>query len=318
MNTEIELILYPQVNSARPGAVKAIKQRAEIALGQVKLLFSSAEERLSRFKPESELSRLNREGHLEKASLLLYESVQAALEMAKGTEGIYDPTILNALEAAGYNVSFELIGQNRITSVDKFVFPVATSYKRVTLDPSERSIRLAPGTKIDLGGIAKGMTVDRAAALLHQAGFTNFVVSAGGDMYVSGSNPRNAANTWKVGVLNPFTGEGALTELVARDAAVATSAVTKRRWMQGGKERNHLIDPRSGQPVDNGIATVSVVAPAARLADVFAKTALILGLEEGPKFIEKQPGCSALFVTTEGRMLKTRGLQETSREAVEI
>jgi thiamine biosynthesis lipoprotein len=292
MNTEIEVIIYGEDDST------STRHELEQAGGQVSLLFSQTEERLSRFRPESELSRLNRQGYLREASPLLFESVEAALKMAELTGGIFDPTILENLEKAGYDRSFELLVAQSYRTFDPFpAWPTGGSYRQIELDPISRNIRLPGGVRIDLGGIGKGMTVDWASRLLQEAGFKNFVVSAGGDMYLSG-HPPAAPEGWMVGVTNPFNPASDLTEIRGHNQAIATSSVIKRSWQQGGQTRHHLIDPRTGKPVVNNLAAVTVIAPTTQLADVLAKTALILGPEEGKAFIHTQPDCSAIFVTT--------------------
>jgi thiamine biosynthesis lipoprotein len=272
-------------------------------------LFEVAEASLSRFRPESELSRLNRQGHLEEASTLLYNSVSLALDMARRTKGIFDPTILTALENAGYNRSFELLGQPGFTTQPGYTFPALNGYREVEIEADRRNIRLPFATRLDLGGIAKGMTVDRAAALLRKDGFQNFMVSAGGDLYLGGSEPGYSTG-WGVQVQNPLAQADNLIQLRVNNGGVATSAITKRRWLKDGKPQNHLIDPRTGQPVDNGVASVTVTAPSTTLADVLAKTALILGSHEGYRFIEQQPGCAALFCDLNGSIIKTARLPQ--------
>jgi thiamine biosynthesis lipoprotein len=291
MNTEIEMIIYGKDDT------EETRHKLEQAGGQVSLLFSQTEERLSRFRPESELSRLNQTGHLTEASPLLFESIQAALEMAALTGGIFDPTILENLEQAGYDRSFELLVAQTYSRVATFpLWPMDKRYLDIKLEVSNQSITLPAGVRVDLGGIGKGMTVDRASRLLEEMGFEDFVVSAGGDMFVSG-HPPLAPEGWTVAVTNPLNSESTLTEIMAQNQAVATSSVIKRRWQQGGQIRHHLIDPRTGKPVVNNLAAVTVCAPTTRLADVLAKTALILGPTEGKAFIQKQPECSAIFVT---------------------
>ena len=292
MNTDIEVIIYGEDDSPQT------REKLERAGGQVSLLFSQTEERLSRFRPESELSQLNRQGFISHASLLLFESVAEAVKMAHLTGGIFDPTILENLEKAGYDRSFELLAARCYRTISPFpAWPSEGRYQQIELDPASRSIRLPARVRIDLGGIGKGMTVDRASQLLKQAGFDNYVVSAGGDMYLSG-HPLASPEGWTVGVTNPFNPALDITELTGQNQAIATSSVIKRRWQQGGQTSHHLIDPRTGKPVVNNLAAVTVIAPTTQLADVLAKTALILGPIEGKTFIKKQPGCSAIFVTT--------------------
>ena len=291
MNTEIELILYGENDSERT------RQRLERAAGQVSLIFSQTEDRLTRFRPESELSQLNAKGYLRHASPLLFESVEAAMEMTRLTDGIFDPAILENLEKAGYDRSFELLTTPSYTRSSLFAtWPSEGRYHQIKLDRASRSIELPAGVRLDLGGIGKGMTVDRASRFLQEVGFQDFAVSAGGDMFLSG-HPPLFDEGWTIGVTNPFNPATDLTQITVQNRAVATSSVTKRRWQQGGQTRHHLIDPRTGKPVVNNLAAVTVSATSTALADVLAKTALILGPDEGKAFISRQPDCWAIFVT---------------------
>jgi thiamine biosynthesis lipoprotein len=153
------------------------------------------------------------------------------------------------------------------------------------------------------------MTVDRAVGLLKKAGFKDFMVSAGGDMYLSG-NDHDRQFGWQVNVENPFTFSDNLTRLQVKNCGVATSSITKRRWLKDDKLQHHLIDPRTAQPVETKLACVTVIAPNVRLADGLAKTALILGPDLGRQFLEQQPGCSGLFIGLDGSLLRTANLRE--------
>ncbi len=304
MNTGVEVLFYPPVTTSSRAAFYL---KAKAAAERVKELFEEVEASLSRFRPESELSRLNRQGQLEEASTLLYNTVSLALDMARLTNGIFDPTILTALEKAGYDRSFELLGQPAFTSQTGFSFPTYNGYREVEIEPDHHRIRLPFATRLDLGGIAKGMTVDRAAALLRKDGYKNFMISAGGDIYLSGSEP-GYPRGWRVNVQDPLTLADDFRQLSVHNSGVATSAITKRSWFKDGKPQNHLIDPRTAKPVDNGLASVTVTAPSTTLADVLAKTALMLGPQEGFGFIEQQPGCSALFRGLDGSIIQTARL----------
>jgi thiamine biosynthesis lipoprotein len=305
MNTDIELLIYTDET-----------EKAVAASHNVETIFAETEASLSRFRPTSELSRLNQQGYLEEASTLLYQNVEAALQMNLLTEGIFDPTILNALEAAGYDRSFELIGGVKAAGPHLLSTPgIIANYNNaqfLKLDPMQRSIKLPYGTHLDLGGIAKGATVDRVAEFLRQAGFTNFMISAGGDMFLQGFPPQAVMEQgWTVAVQNPMleadtseTNE-ILTTLLVLNKAVATSATTGRRWLVNGQRRHHLIDPRTGEPTDNGLASVTAVADSVQMADVMAKTALILGPVEVQKrnLLQRAGLTSLIFVTLHGEMI---------------
>jgi thiamine biosynthesis lipoprotein len=123
------------------------------------------------------------------------------------------------------------------------------------------------------------------------------LVEAGGDIHAAGNGPDG--DGWAVAVADPSDLSRDIDVVTLRDEALATSTVLLRRWRRNGQWLNHLIDPRTRRPVDNGIVSVSVLASTATEADVFAKTALLLGLDEGTRFLNRQ-GSHGLFVTTDG------------------
>jgi thiamine biosynthesis lipoprotein len=296
MNTEIELLIYTDA-----------VERAAHCCYQTEQLFAEAEAVLSRFRPTSELCRLNRQGWLESTSDLLYQSVADARRMAELTGGIFDPTILDMLEAAGYDRSFDLIKK---TSSPHLLHErnrvLYHNWQQLTLEPEKRRISLPFGMRVDLGGIAKGSTVDRASQFLREAGFTRFMLSAGGDMFLEGCPPQSASG-WPVVVANPLPNHPSesLTSLLVAKKGVATSAITGRCWTVSGKFKHHLIDPRTGEPTNNGLASATAVAGSVKLADVMAKTALILGPVEARKSLLGLAGLtSLLFVTLGGEVIK--------------
>ena len=296
MNTNIDILIY----------TSDISKATDICYA-IEAMFNQTEAVLSRFRASSELSRLNQQGYAENASELLFENVQAAYQMAELTEGVFDPTILDALEAAGYDRSFELVvnasEEPRLFNQPRILFQ--QGWQNMVLYPASRTVRLPFGIRIDLGGIAKGTTVDRAKHLLQQAGFDSFMISAGGDMYLQGCPPRDEG--WVVGIENPLAlpAQEIMATIKVSGQAVATSSTMGRRWLDHGKARHHLIDPRTGQPVDSHIAAVTAQATSVQLADVMAKTALILGPELSRRRLKKISGLiSLLFVTSEGKIVE--------------
>jgi FAD:protein FMN transferase len=250
------------------------------------------ERALSRFRPDSELSRLNAcAGRAVSVSPMLFEVTKQALAAARSTGGIFDPSLLRQLLLTGYRTTFEEIPDTAPALT--IAPPPGGGWRRVRLDVGARTIRLPIDVELDFGGIAKGMAVDAALLALRDFGVPTALVSAGGDLAVLGT-PRNA--------------EGWAVELEAGDdwfpitlhrGAAATSSVTRRRWRQGDEERHHLLDPRTGLPSHSALRSVSAVAADCRQAEVAAKVALILGPEAGRRFIE-QRGMSALFVDQHG------------------
>jgi thiamine biosynthesis lipoprotein len=152
---------------------------------------------------------------------------------------------------------------------------------------------------LDLGGIAKGWTVDLAVSRL--SAFENFAIDAGGDLYASGYQADGTV--WTAGVENPFDVEQDIAVLAVRNRAVATSTVARRHWHRQGRLRHHLIDPRTGQPSTSGVLAATVMADTVARAEVLAKVALLLGPEQGLQFLAEQKDASGLLVLADGRIL---------------
>jgi FAD:protein FMN transferase len=263
---------------------------AEAALDSAEREFERVEALLSRFRAESELSALNREGRLEAGDDLL-AVVDLALDARARTGGRFDPTVHDALVAAGYDRTFEEIAPDGASER-----PAAQCGGGVGI--SGRTIELEPGTHLDLGGIGKGYTVDRAAAILSSAGPA--LVDAGGDIAARG---RPDALGWRVGI---ETAKGTLT-LALEDAAIATSGRDRRHWRRDGEERHHLIDPSTGRPAQGDLVRVTVVAPTAVEAEVLAKSLFLAGEHVATAEAETRR-IPAVLVTTDGRTVIAGGL----------
>jgi thiamine biosynthesis lipoprotein len=171
----------------------------------------------------------------------------------------------------------------------------------VRLDPVSRTIALPPGCRIDLGGIGKGWTVDRACALLRARGFRSFAVDAGGDLYAAGQ--QGDGTPWSVGVAAPVDPAKELAVLTLDGGAVATSTTAQRRWRVGGEARHHLIDPRTRRPAASGIVAATVVTETVTRAEVLAKAALVLGLEAGGALLNRWRA-AGLLVLESGALVR--------------
>ncbi|MEZ5100877.1 MAG: FAD:protein FMN transferase [Thermoleophilia bacterium] len=283
MGTRIDCLVEPD-EGARPGA----------ALQLVQEEFRRLEELLSRFLPGSQLSRLNRDGALDDAAPELVECVRLALEARERTGGRFDPTIHDAIVACGYDRSFE-----EVEDADDAPPPAAGRCGgAVRVDAACRRVELGAGTRLDLGGIAKGYAVDRACDLLATAG--PCIVNAGGDLATRGEPPEG---TWRIGI-ETATGSRQLT---FEGGAIATSGRDARRWRRGGVEQHHLIDPRTGRPAATDLLRVTVVAGTAVEAEVLAKALLVAGEADAVREADGL-GVPALLVTADGRTVAAGGL----------
>ena len=242
--------------------------------------FARLEDMLSRFRPESELSRLNRNGSIE-ASQELRELVALALAARKQTGGRFDPTLHDAVVAAGYDRTFaELVDDGTSTRRPSGGGEVAIR---------GRHIELGRNAYLDLGGIAKGYAADRCAPVLAEHGPA--LVNAGGDLAVSG--PRSDGGPWPVAVDVP----GHALTLALERGGLATSGRDRRRWRRDGEERHHLIDPRTLRPAEGGPLSVTVAAESATAAEVRAKA---LFLARDAEHEARRSGTAAVIVSNRG------------------
>ena len=258
--------------------------------------FQAVEACLTRFAPDSELSQLNRAaGTWFTASETLFAVTQAALAAAAATDGLFDPTLLAQMTAAGYDRDYDLIAQQEVATTSDVPQPTG-GWRKIALDPPRHSIRLPIGVGLDFGGIAKGWAVDRALSQFCDP-FPGAILSIGGDIALRGGPQADAP--WPVGIYDPHRsveGEPAqnIAVITLGQGGIATSGATRRWWRQQGEQRHHLIDPRTGQPADiwlaprtDGrdaelIAMVTALAPTAMQAEVAAKVALLRGPDSKP------------------------------------
>ncbi len=272
-------------------------------LSEVESFFGEVEAELSRFRPDSGLSRLNAaagEGP-QPVSEMLQRVLGLALNHAAATGGIFDPAVLAALQAAGYDRSFEQLAPAGSLSVAPLVS--GSSWSAVALNPVLGTVDLPTGMGIDLGGIAKGWAVDQAAAMLAPWGAA--LVDAGGDIRATappGGKP------WPVAVADPFAPDRDLALIQLSEGAVVTSTIGRRQWQAGGILQHHLIDPRTGRPSDSDLHTVTVLGPTAVDAEVAAKVALILGRDAGQSYLESA-GLPALLIARDGSLQRVGALE---------
>ncbi|MGB3218895.1 MAG: FAD:protein FMN transferase [Anaerolineae bacterium] len=284
MNTEVGIWLW------QPAAQAAERLR------QASQRFTAIEAELSRFRPDSGLSRLNAAAGSGPQPVLplLWTVLTAALEAARRSDGLFDPTLLHALRRAGYDRSFEQLPP---PSPAAPAAPAALDwgYQRVRTDPAAMMVELPAGLGLDLGGIGKGWAVDDVAQTLAAHG--PVLVDAGGDMRIVGAV---RGEPWPIAVQNPFHAQHDLFTLAVSSGAVATSSIGGRRWASNGRAMHHLLDPRTGQPSVSDLHSVTVLAPTAASAEVAAKVALILGSRQGSAYLAKR-NLRGLLIGREGQ-----------------
>jgi FAD:protein FMN transferase len=281
--------------SAAVTAASGDELRARVALAAAQAEVEAVEAELSRFRPESDLSRLNAAaGSWLPVGRRLLEALRLALRAREDTGGRFDPSVLPALVAAGYDRSFELLEERPAERA-----PDWRAGSEIELDYRGGRARLAPGTAVDLGGIGKGYAAGRALEAMLRVGpsLRGGLVDLGGDIAVRGESPEGAS--WRIAVSDPRRAGETLAVLALKEGGVATSGRDARRFGPSGS-LHHLIDPETGESALAGPFTVTVVAPDPAEAEAHATTLAIAGLEEAQAHVAARPQLSALYVPHAG------------------
>ena len=248
---------------------------------------------MSTWRPDSEISRVRAGGKVpvspETAMVIL-----AGLDLAHHTHGAFDPTVQPLMELWG------LHGNPRTSEPTAGEIAAAHSqvgWSRVRVEKNEGQWFVdAGGTALDLGGMAKGTGVDWIAANFEDWGITSFLIEVGGEMRLSGEGPRG---TWRVGIDHPTqrnAGRPLAFVWSGSDRAVATSGNYRNQYQLEGRTIAHTMDPRTATPVSTGVLSATVVAPDCQTADGVATALMVMGYEEGRKFVESDSRLEAAWV----------------------
>ncbi|MEP7047324.1 MAG: FAD:protein FMN transferase [Ilumatobacteraceae bacterium] len=233
------------------------------------------EQTWSRFIPDSELNRLQGwRGDWLECSDDLVAALQCCLRMHAETGGLFDPSIRTSLERLGYDRTFASIVDHEglLPSDEALSVPGLTG-----LEIRGNWVRLDHGLSIDLGGIGKGLAADIVADELIAAGANSAFVSLGGDIHAAGEPVDE--NGWCVPLLHPVTGEP-VGHHALYSGALVMSTVVIRRWIRGGRQHHHIIDPRSGRSAETDLLAVAVADQSAARGEALAKAAIIAGESE--------------------------------------
>ncbi|MCG0239748.1 MAG: FAD:protein FMN transferase [Firmicutes bacterium] len=343
MGTEVALYVRPEFG--RVG-------EAEAALSRWEEWFRHVHRVLNRFDPESELSRLNRApGRYHVVSPLLGEVLAAALVAARRTGGLFDPTLLPELVAAGYDRPLADLfqgarpapaGSPGLSASSPGPSASSPGLSAASPGPSAGSPGPSPapggrwqqvqvlrlpdggylverpeGVQLDLGGLAKGWAADRAARALSR--FGPAAADVGGDLRVAiprAERERDPDLAWPVAVADPFRPDCTLLALSLTGGAVCTSDTLGRRWRRGDAWCHHILDPRTGRPAAAGAVAATVIAPRATLAEALTKGCLVLGPEAAIPWAEAH-GALALVVAEDGTVRMSKELERIADAAVD-
>jgi FAD:protein FMN transferase len=232
----------------------------------------------SRFRPESELSELNRsQGRWFPVSSTLWDALDKARWAFQATEGLFDPTVHDRLVDLGYDRTFREMVATENDEPSTTMAPIG--FGAVVFDDKAHAIQLPDDRAIDLGGIGKGLAADLVTALATARGATSVCLGLGGDIRVRGPGP-DADAAWNIQIQHPVD-DRVLGSFPLIDEALVQSTTLFRRWERGGRMVHHLIDPRTGQPCETDLVGAVVTGTNAWLAEVVAKSAILLGSTAG-------------------------------------
>lgn len=277
--------------ATEPGSAMRARRAIVAACREV----AACEQALSRFDRGSDLSRLNRRsGSWVVVDERLVEALEAAIRLRVSTGGKFDPTVLRALVAAGYDRTFERLTDRPASELDGWY-----AGARIDVDPDSSRARVERGASVDLGGLGKGFAATRALDAIRNTWpeTTGALLDLGGDIAVFRVPP--GGGLWLVDIADPGSPERKLGTLRLSSGGVATSGPGTRRFGPR-RELHHLIDPATGRPALGGPQAVTVVAPTATEAEAYA-TALAVGdPDDAHDLLDRRPDLAALLVPRSG------------------
>jgi thiamine biosynthesis lipoprotein len=256
---------------------------------------------MSTYKPDSEVSQVNAKAALApmKISDELFNLLTTAVEYSRITHGAFDITY------ASVGFMYDFHAHRKPTEEQIKTALPAVNYRHLLLDPRTHTIKFSqPGVRIDLGGIAKGYSVDRGIEILQARGIKHAFVSAGGDSRIIGDR---FGKPWMVGIRHPDHADQVILRLPLIDTAISTSGDYEHYFDENGQRYHHIIDPHTGHSASK-VRSATVLAATATRTDGLSKTAFVLGAEEAIKIYESLGDVDAVMVTPEGKVLYTKGL----------
>ena len=253
---------------------------------------------LSPFNKESVITAINNNEDV-KPDKMFMDVFQLAMDVSRETDGAFDITVAPLVNAGGFGFkSGEKPTARQVDSLRQII-----GYQKITVDHGKIR-KQDPRMMLDCSAIAKGYGTDVVANFLRQRGVKNFMVEIGGEVVTCGVNPERVP--WKVGVIKPEDDSLSVshelqTILNVTDIAMATSGNYRNFYYQGGKKYAHTIDPKTGYPVQHNILSATVLAKTCALADAYATSFMVMGLDKAQKVLEQHPELMVYFIYDDGQ-----------------
>ena len=297
MGTSVRVELWSDDRAAGEAAIGAVMERMH-----------QIDETMSPFKPESELSRINRSAAEAAVPLSapMYDIIARSIEFSELSGGAFDITFASVGHLYDYRRRI------RPTEQELAQGRAAVGYRNLVLDPQARTVRFArPGVRIDLGGFAKGLAVDDGAAILRRRGIRHAIVTAGGDSHILGDR---RGRPWTIGIRDPRRAGQMVAVLPLQDVALSTSGDYERYFEEDGVRYHHVIDPATGRS-PRSVRSVTVIAPDGLTSEALSKSVFVMGVERGMRLIGSLRGVDAVVVDDKGALHYSAGLLDGGRPA---
>ena len=282
-------------------SISATGGDAEEALQEAQQAVFAMEHRLSATEAGSEVARLNA-GESRAVSADTAALLSRALVLAEETEGAFDPTVRPVMELWGFTTE-----EYRVPTAEEIDAAKAlTGWESIQVQGTD--VTLAPGQKVDLGGIAKGWASETVCDILRANGVESALLYLGGSVQTMGEKPDGSL--WRVGVQNPDGSDNHLGVLSVGECAVVSSGGYQRYFEENGRRYHHILDPKTGCPAESGLAAVTVVCRDAVAADAYSTAVYVMGLDGALRFwSERSDGLDLVLYTDSGELYITEGLE---------
>lgn len=294
MDTLCTITLYEEDPEVMEGAFQVIRE---------------IENKMSNTIEQSEISQINRSSGKKEVTISpdTFQVLQVALEYSDLSKGSFDISIAPLIDL--WNITSE---QPKIPldAEIKALLPKVNRTNILLNEKASTAFLKEEGMKLDLGGIAKGYAADAVGAYLSKKGVERAVINLGGNIYVHGQ--KKDSSPWNIGVQDPTTSqEKAIATLkIESDTAVVTSGVYQRYFEKDGKIYHHILNPKDGKPIENGLISVTVVTKESVRADALSTTLFSLGLKEGMELINLLDNVSAIFITKDKKIYMSDALKD--------
>lgn len=287
---------------------KVFSEKAALAVTEVKAELLRLENALSRFIPDSEVSKINQnsgKGYVNISSET-FEILSCAIQLSQISQGLFDISVGPLIELWDYKHSFHVPEGKRIRHVLSLV-----DFRDLMLNPGEKAASLRrPGQSIDLGGIGKGYAGDCCIKILQKYGVVSAFINIGGNVSTLGNKPDGSS--WSVGIRHPRYDGCLIGAVRVTGKAVVTSGDYERYFIDSeGKRWHHILDPTTGYPAESGLISVTVIADSAMTADALSTAIFVAGIDKGLGYLAQFSGVDVVLVDNYQRVFITQGLKES-------